>query len=73
MKIRVEVNGLVYDSENTACKCILAASQGKVYAYIQVLDDAHPRRYWGEYSHEAVEASLKEIMLRGGKWPHLPE
>lgn len=33
MKIKVEVNGLVYDSSNPKCKCILSNSQRKLYAF----------------------------------------
>lgn len=38
MKIKVEVNGLVYDSSNPKCKCILSNSQRKLYAFLLVLD-----------------------------------
>lgn len=73
MQIKVEVNGLIYDSGNKACKCILADSQGKLYAFLQALDGSIKKRYWGEYSHDAPEASIRAIMERGGKWPKLPE
>ncbi|EAQ8948821.1 hypothetical protein ZP73_003604 [Salmonella enterica subsp. enterica] len=73
MKIQVEVNGLVYDSTNPKCKCILNNSQNTLYAFIVVLDGDYTKRYWGKYDHDAQEASIKEIMLWGGKWPDLPE
>ncbi|ELM1533891.1 hypothetical protein Q3R63_004426 [Salmonella enterica] len=73
MKIKVEVNGLVYDSSNPKCKCILSDSQRKLYAFIEVLDGDMTKRYWGQYSHDAPEESIKEIMRWGGKWPRLPE
>lgn len=73
MKIKVAVNGLIYDSGNIACKCIFADSQGKLFAFLQVLDGSIKKRYWGEYSHDAAEASIRAIMEYGGKWPHLPE
>ncbi|HBN3195581.1 TPA: hypothetical protein L2F60_004826 [Escherichia coli O25b:H4-ST131] len=72
MKIKVEVNGLVYDSSNPKCKCILSNSQRKLYAFLLVLDGDMMRRYWGEYDHDAPEDSIKEIMQWGGKWPDLP-
>ncbi|EBG2148367.1 hypothetical protein FIP36_16615 [Salmonella enterica] len=68
----VQVNGLVYDSSNNACKCILSDSQNKIYAFIQVLDGSVTKRYWGEYSHDNPEHSIEEIMKWGGKWPSLP-
>jgi hypothetical protein len=71
--MRVEVNGLVYDSTNKKCKCILSDSQSKLYAFVQVLDGNIVKRYWGEYSHEAPESSIEKIMECGGKWPHLPD
>lgn len=71
MQIRVEVNGLVYDSGDKACKCILTASQGKIYAFLQVLDGSVKKQYWGEYSHAKPEASIMAIMEHGGKWPNL--
>ncbi|MEB0982848.1 hypothetical protein [Citrobacter portucalensis] len=73
MQIKVEVNGLIYDSGNKACKCILADSQGKLFAFIQVLDGSLKKRYWGEYSHDYAEASIRAIMEHGGKWPVLPQ
>lgn len=50
MKIKVEVNGLVYDSSNPKCKCILSDSQRKLFAFLQVLDGDMTKRYWGEYA-----------------------
>lgn len=72
MKIKVEVNSLVYDSSNPKCMCILADSQSKLFAFLQVLDGDMTKRYWGEYDHDTPEKSIKEIMEWGGKWPHLP-
>lgn len=37
MQIKVEVNGLVYDSQDKACKCILTESQGRCTPFF---------RYW---------------------------
>ena len=34
MQIKIEINGLTYDSGHKACKCILADSQGKLYAFL---------------------------------------
>ncbi|ERK05610.1 hypothetical protein L580_3320 [Serratia fonticola AU-P3(3)] len=31
-----------------------------------------PKHYWGSYSHDAPEQSIKSIMEYGGKWPSLP-
>lgn len=77
--MRIEINGLVYDDSDDLCLCLLSQSQGKLYAFLQVIDtgmDGEQRftkRYWGEYSHEAPEAYVKRIMENGGKWPSLPD
>ncbi|MGJ0637483.1 hypothetical protein [Xenorhabdus bovienii] len=73
----MEFNNLLYDSTNSNCKCILADSQGKIYAFVQVLDIGMPeslliKRYWGVYEHNDPEASIKNILMYGGKWPNLP-
>lgn len=70
--MKVQVNGMVFDSKNPACKLILGDSQGKLYAFVQCVDEAgQEKRYWGEYSHEAPESSVQRIMEWGGKWPKL--
>lgn len=71
MRIFIKVNNLVYDSENNDCKCILSDTQGKLYAFIQVLDGDKKKYYWGSYDHDSPEKSIKAIMEYGGKWPSL--
>lgn len=73
MIIKVEVNGLVYDSTNSACLCLLSSSQNEVFAFLQVLDGPEKKRYWGKYSHAMPAESIKKIMETGGKWPTLPK
>ncbi|MEL6008212.1 hypothetical protein J4Z08_21035 [Citrobacter portucalensis] len=77
--MKIQVNGMIYDSEHRDCKCILNEAQGQVYAFIQCIDTgmdgnetAIPKRYWGQYAHAAPEASITRIMQNGGKWPVLP-
>ncbi|MCX8956983.1 hypothetical protein EHW66_09525 [Erwinia psidii] len=72
ISIKVEINGLLYDSNNARCKCILSDSQSRLYAFIQVIDGPAIKRYWGEYSHNHPEDSIRKIMEYGGKWPVLP-
>lgn len=74
MSIKVEVNNMVFDSTNPACKLILSDSQGKLYGFVECIDasSGQAKRYWGEYSHDDARASIKRIMEWGGKWPELP-
>lgn len=77
--MRVERKPMIYDDSDELCQCVLAQSQGKLYAFLQVIDsgiDGKARftaRYWGEYSHKAPERSIAAIMEWGGKWPALPK
>ncbi|HDM8093543.1 TPA: hypothetical protein PXN44_004442 [Yersinia enterocolitica] len=76
--MRIELNNLLYDKTDSRCKCIVADSQGELYAFMQVLDIGMPekpliKRYWGRYSHNAVEQSIRDILANGGKWPTLPK
>lgn len=80
--MRIETgSNLVFDDTLSECKCILAESQGKLYAFVQALDIGLPQsrlekpmpiRYWGEFSHNDKEGSIKRILENGGKWPALP-
>ncbi|MDC8802797.1 hypothetical protein PRZ61_04970 [Halomonas pacifica] len=76
--MRVEMNQLLYDAQDPMCKYILSASAGKLYAFVQCIDrgmDLKARyraRYWGEYSHDDPEGSIRHILAHGGKWPGLP-
>ncbi|SDJ10804.1 hypothetical protein [Billgrantia gudaonensis] len=77
--MRVETfTGLVYDEADPQCLCHLFTSQGKAYGFIQAIDTGfdgqqrYPARYWGEYCHDAPEASIHRILSSGGKWPQLP-
>lgn len=77
--MRIEVNTLVYDDTDDLCLCRLEKTQGKLYAFVQVIDTGVDRaqrftkRYWGEYSHSSPEVSLRRILEMGGKWPQLPD
>lgn len=78
--MKILVNGLLYDESNRQCLCILNQSQGLTYAFIQCLDvgmDGREtpitKRYWGQFLRDDKEASIRDIMLNGGKWPVLPE
>lgn len=80
--MRVEVGNMVFDDTDGQCLCILAQSEGKLFAFLQVLDlgAAHARfersmtkRYWGEWDWDNVERSIRNIMEWGGKWPTLPQ
>ncbi|WP_075881797.1 hypothetical protein [Vreelandella massiliensis] len=77
--MRVQVNQMIYDEADDLCKCVLSQSQGKLFAFIQCIDTGmdgtarYTARYWGEFSHDAPEATIKRIMEWGGKWPQLPD
>ncbi|WP_253447951.1 hypothetical protein [Halomonas sp. Y3] len=76
--MRVEVNQLLYDPRDPTCFYILSESAGRLYAFVQCIDrgmdlKAHYRaRYWGEYSHDDPDGSIRLILTQGGKWPGLP-
>lgn len=75
--MRVEVNRLVYDSDNKECYLEVIQSQAMLIAFVQCLDIGDDgiskgvRRYWGLYSHENPEESISLILKVGGKWPKL--
>ncbi|EBM7196732.1 hypothetical protein T040_22110 [Salmonella enterica subsp. enterica serovar Senftenberg] len=78
--MKITANGLVFEETNPHCKCILSEAQGELYAFVQCLDmgmdgreTAIVKRYWGRYSHDAREDSIRSILLNGGKWPKLPD
>ena len=77
--MKVMSNQMVYDDTDPLCKCILSQADGKLYAFIQCIDTGmdgqarYPARYWGTFSHDDPEGSIKRIMAYGGKWPQLPE
>tara|TARA_R110001592_G_scaffold10163_1_gene53181 strand:- start:9763 stop:9999 length:237 start_codon:yes stop_codon:yes gene_type:complete len=69
----------VFDDTNPDCTMLVVRSCGALYAFIQCLD-ANPRnnkpfikRYWGPFSWDSQEASIKNILENGGEWPKLPE
>lgn len=81
MQITNSEGNAVFDSSDSRCGLWLAQSGRELYAFIQVLDIGgagcrHPepfqKRYWGPYSHDNPESSIRWIMDRGGKWPDLP-
>jgi hypothetical protein len=79
--MRVERDNLVFDDANPKCKCIVSASQGKNFAFVQALDIGmeHARlkkpiavRYWGEFNPNNPAGSLLIILNTGSPWPRLP-
>lgn len=75
--MKVNVNNLVFDERDSLCKCILTASQGRLYAFVQVADTEPkgdlriPKQYWGLYSYDQPRQSIIGILESGGKWPSL--
>lgn len=81
MKVYNEGRNFVFDEADPRCIVRFCPVRGGVFAFIQCLDlDCSERspivpeikRYWGYWDPDAPEASLKEIMEWGGKWPELP-
>ena len=75
----VKQNDMTYNDEDPRCQLFLGstgATQGMasnlIVAFITVIDDRtqHQKRYFGVYSREAAAQSIREIMNKGGKWPH---
>ncbi len=76
--MRIEVSNLLYDNTDPRYKYHLAESQGQIYAFIQALDMGMPEkplvtRYWGSYSDDTAEQSIRDILSKGRKWPILPK
>lgn len=77
MRIETDTRQL-YDDSDPLCKCILSQANGGLYAFIQAIDtgmdgkDRHAVRYWGPFSHDNPEGSVRKILAYGGKWPDLP-
>lgn len=76
--MRIKIHNLVFDETDPLCRCILTASQGQLYAFIQAVDTGFkgdlriPKQYWGMYSHDEPRQSIVGILENGGKWPSLP-
>lgn len=76
--MRININNLVFDERDPLCKCILTASQGQLYAFVQAVDTGFkgdlrvPKQYWGMYSYDEPRKSIISILEHGGKWPSLP-
>ena len=80
MKITNDCENLVYDDDNPLCSMNLSSCQSKLFAFITCLDVGMPhcrhktpeqKQYWGLFSWEDKEASIKAILATGGKWPEL--
>ncbi|HCC82270.1 MULTISPECIES: hypothetical protein [unclassified Methylophaga] len=77
-----DLENMIFDSEDDRCKLIKAMGpDGKIHAFIQCLDigniynrlkKPHEKQYWGFFSPDEPEESIKEIMRHGVKWPAIP-
>ena len=77
-RLYIRENNLVFESTHPSCFLdIFSGPHGHPYAFVQCIDTgingdlAMPRRYWGRWDHDAPEASMREILSWGGKWPRL--
>ena len=78
----IKTNNMLYDSTRSDCKCILAESQGQLFAFVQFVQmvdtgeggEVHPiiKRFWGFYDHKSPAHSIQLILEHGGEWPALP-
>lgn len=80
MRVENEIGNLVYDSENKLCTMQVVSCQGALFAFIVALDigmetsrlsKPEPKHYWGLFSYDNEEESIREILATGGKWPVL--
>lgn len=80
MRVENEIGNLVYDSESNLCTIQVVSSQGQQFAFITALDigdqgsyinNPDKKYYWGVFSWKDEEASIREILATGGKWPTL--
>ncbi len=80
LKITNESRNLLFDETHPDCTMQLCQSQGDIFAFLTVLDvdvdkpipkNPHTRQYWGKFSNNDTENSIREILHTGGKWPVL--
>jgi len=80
MRIETDTN-LLYDDSLPDCLCVISCTQDQEFAFIQCLDirppnlrrfKPIPKRYWGKWSYNDPEQSIKKIMANGSQWPLLP-
>ncbi|MAW08346.1 MAG: hypothetical protein CME61_08740 [Halobacteriovoraceae bacterium] len=82
MKITDDSDCLLFDDQHPKCNLIVAETQGQLFAFVTCLDlglphnrltAPHQKRYWGKFDWAQQEASIREIMHNGSKWPELPQ
>lgn len=80
--MKVENNDLVYADDLEGCSFTIAQTNGKYYAFVQVLDlgakhcrfkKPMKKRYWGPWDANHPEHSMLNIIKHGGPWPDLPK
>ncbi|WP_067585243.1 hypothetical protein [Endozoicomonas ascidiicola] len=82
MKIVNDQNNMIFDDQDSRCFMRVIRCQGQNFAFLVCLDlgwpdcrlkQPIPKRYWGNFSWDEKESSIKEIMHNGAKWDDLRE
>lgn len=77
MKVLNEGENLMFDDQDSRCFMKIQSCQGKLFAFLICLDlgwpdcrlsKPHLKLYWGRFSWEDQEGSIREIMETGAKW-----
>lgn len=80
MEVRNEMDNLVFDDSDPRCYLEVVRCHGANVAFIQCLDIGWPdnrlsqpglKRYFGFWDPDEPEASIRQILKDGGKWPRL--
>lgn len=80
MKVMNDLNNMVFDDQDSRCFLRVHHCQGQKFAFVVCLDlgwpdcrlqEPIPKRYWGKFSWDNKEASIKQIMHSGAKWDDL--
>ena len=82
MIIMNDLKNMMFDDHDPRCFLRVHFCEGQNFAFVTCLDlgwpdcrlqEPIPKRYWGKFSWDDKEASIKKIMHSGAKWDDLRE
>jgi hypothetical protein len=70
--MKVQMSGLIYDSENADCEYITSNTQGRWYAFVKCYDikSGAIKTYWGVKTG-SDEQAISSAMETGSRWPNI--
>jgi len=80
LKVLNDSGNLLFDESHPMCWLRICEAQGEKYAFLVAMDigingaylnDPSEKRYWGKFTYENQENSIREILNTGGEWPQL--